>query len=306
MASNTMTQELDVLDQLKAGARYLDTRPTYVESDYYTGHYSKIGEDWAGSAGQSIAEVIDNINDFTASNSELVIVYLSHTIDMSYGGDPFDDDSWDEVLGLFNNGLSSLWAVDTTDTLTTIPISKFISSGAAVVIIVDERNKDFLDSKDYTGRGFFPKSAFPKYDNYADKDDLNLVREDQYKKLQDFGDSPGQDQVFLLSWVASLQGSRNADPLDHITARANIMNNHLAEFHGQAPYNSPLIWSAGGRRPNIIMIDNIKMDKRLVALIAAFGLYRSTCWKLWSRGSWCYCREARQGALPLGVWPLDR
>jgi len=277
MASNTMTQESDILGQLNAGARYLDIRPVYVESDYYTGHYSKVDDDWAGSAGQSIAEVIDDINDFTSSNSELVIVYLSHTIDLSNGGDPFDDDTWNEVLLQFYNGLTSLWAVDSTDALTTISISTFISGGAAVVIVVDERDKDYLDSKGFTGYGFFPKSAFPKYDSYANSDNLDKIREDQYSKLQDFGDSHDQDQIFLLSWTASLQGAENADPLDHITARANIMNNHLAEFSGQAPYNSPLLWGAGGGKPNIIMVDNIKADKHLVALTAAFGLYRSTC-----------------------------
>ena len=105
IASNTMTQESDILGQLNAGARYFDIRPVWVESDYYTGHYSKLGDNWAGSAGQSIAEVIDDINTFTSSNSELVILYLSHTIDFSNNGVPFDDDTWNNVLVQFYNGL---------------------------------------------------------------------------------------------------------------------------------------------------------------------------------------------------------
>ncbi|KAJ9615453.1 hypothetical protein H2200_001528 [Cladophialophora chaetospira] len=278
MASNTKTQESDILGQLNAGARYLDIRPVYVKSDYYTGHYSKVDGDWRGSAGQSIKEAISDIRTFTSSNAELVIVYLSHTLDLSNDGDPFDDDAWNEVLVRFRNGLkSALWAVDTTDALTTIPISKFISCGPAVVIVVDERDKAYLDSKHFTGRGFFPRSAFPKYDSYANSDNLDKIREDQYSKLQDFGKTHDKDQIFLLSWTASLQGAENADPLDHITARANVLNNHLAEFKGQAPYNSPLLWRSGKGKPNIIMIDNIKPDKHLVALTAAFGVHRSTC-----------------------------
>lgn len=231
-----MTQELDVLGQLRAGARYLDIRPVISNADFYTGHYSKTDQaGWQGSAGQSINEVIDNINDFTASNSELVILYLSHSANTDTEWSPFDasvpfphrcllfetpvvirpcrfwhrligiqDDEWNSCLYRFYNNLNNLWAVDTADALTSISLSTFISNGAAVVIVVDERDKSYLDSKAFTGRGFFPKSAFPKSDSYANNDNLDKVREDQYTKLSNFNANPGQDQVFILDWTITV------------------------------------------------------------------------------------------------------
>ena len=86
-----MTQELDVLGQLRAGARYLDIWPVISHADYYTGHYTKTDQaGWQGSAGQSIDEVIDNVNDFTASNSELIILYLSHSANTDTDYSPFE------------------------------------------------------------------------------------------------------------------------------------------------------------------------------------------------------------------------
>lgn len=277
--ANTQTQTLDILGQLIAGSRYLDVRPVLISSQFYTGHYSNTGSfaDWQGSAGQSIDEVIADINEFTAVYSELVILYLSHSVNTDAGYVPFEDDEWNSVLYRFYTGINNLWAVDTSIALTKIPLSDFISDGPAVVIVVDERDKSFLDERFYTGRGFFPKEAFPKSGSYADTDNLDTLRENQYDKLQEYINSDYGDALFELSWTITLQGGSNANLLDHITTRANIVNNHLAEVQGSAPYNSPFLWANSGGQPNIILIDNFTNDKHLLALTAGFNLYYHTC-----------------------------
>lgn len=61
--SNTVTQVLNIYNQLKAGARFFDIRPVISGGQFFTGHYSHndpLG--WLGGNGQSLAEIIDQIN----------------------------------------------------------------------------------------------------------------------------------------------------------------------------------------------------------------------------------------------------
>lgn len=60
---NTVNQVFDVYHQLKAGARFFDIRPVISGGQFFTGHYSPndlLG--WLGGNGQSLAEIIDQIN----------------------------------------------------------------------------------------------------------------------------------------------------------------------------------------------------------------------------------------------------
>ncbi len=59
---NTVAQLLNVHDQLEAGARFFDIRPILHKGQFYTGHYSEAAEFWFGGNGQSMAEVIEQIN----------------------------------------------------------------------------------------------------------------------------------------------------------------------------------------------------------------------------------------------------
>ena len=81
---NTLTQSLNVRDQLARGARYFDIRPVISGGVFKTGHYSKINVDEIdfetaqGGNGESIESIIDAVNDFQHDKKELVILNLSH------------------------------------------------------------------------------------------------------------------------------------------------------------------------------------------------------------------------------------
>lgn len=82
-ANNTLCQSLSILGQLFAGSRYFDIRPILSGAQFFTGHYSRIdvpiiGSTWQGWNGQSIAEIVDQVNAFTAVTNELVILNLTH------------------------------------------------------------------------------------------------------------------------------------------------------------------------------------------------------------------------------------
>src|SRR5690348_4234915 len=102
--------------------------------------------------------IIDNINEFTDANKELVILYLSHTSNTDDDYDSFNDEEWNSLLHDLTDGLKHRWTVQTDKALTKLPLSDFIKDGPAVVIVVDERDKGFLDKGAFTGKGFFPAS----------------------------------------------------------------------------------------------------------------------------------------------------
>jgi hypothetical protein len=62
VTTNTLTQDLNVREQLEYGSRFLDIRPVISDGQFTTGHYSEVAGLWHGGNGQTIAEIIDNIN----------------------------------------------------------------------------------------------------------------------------------------------------------------------------------------------------------------------------------------------------
>lgn len=287
-AANTQTQKLDILGQLNAGARYFDIRPVISHGKFYTGHYGYVCVDvvckWQGSVGQSIAEVIDDVNEFTSKNAELVILYLSHTHDTDTDYTAFSDDATLDVLSQLRDGLKHLWTGTPTKPLTAVPLSSFISSGPAVLVVVDEREKPFLDKNGYTGDGFFASSAsFPKYDNYSNTDSLDTMRATQHDQLVAQSKTPDDDdQLFLLSWT--LTQSPRAATLsigDGIVARAAGANARLAEIPAPgapAPDRSPFLWGKSmSELPNIVLVDNFSDNRHLTALALAFSRFYSNC-----------------------------
>jgi hypothetical protein len=48
---------------------------------WVSGHYSEVGDVWLGGNGQSLADIVKQINSFTSQYKELIIINLSHTLD---------------------------------------------------------------------------------------------------------------------------------------------------------------------------------------------------------------------------------
>lgn len=87
-ASNVLCQAVSVLGQLYAGSRYLDIRPVICgeANEFFAGHYANTGSaSWQGWSGQSIKDIINDINAFTALCHELVIINLSHDFNTNAG-----------------------------------------------------------------------------------------------------------------------------------------------------------------------------------------------------------------------------
>eukprot|EP01040_Poterioochromonas_malhamensis_P011510 gene11510-12549_t len=237
-ATNTKTQSLNIHDQLIRGSRYFDIRPIIGGGQYWTGHYSYISQISSnqGSRGQSIDSVIQNINDFTASHNELVILKLSHDTNTDVGNSQYRSFTKDEIASITF-------------------FSEFIRGRPAVIVFVDTSD-DFLGrgtSTDYTIRGFYPfrgsigqhvinrgamktvpfdatipsdPPAVSVYDNYSETEDLNNMMNDQIQKMEKFNFTgpDSKDSLFLLSWTLTLSDTHSVlrtKSIEEIATEAN-------------------------------------------------------------------------------------
>lgn len=169
---------------------------------------------WQGANGQSIAQIIDDINTFTANYPELIILNLSHDLNTDLGNQsyaPFTQDQWDGLFSLLSS-INALYVVPsgTTD-LTQLSLNAYIGSGkGAVVVVVNPSGKGVGVSPTYAGKGFYSGTMFPVYDSYSDTNDLSIMSSSTnsagqiYKmKQQRGGGDPG---YFLLSWTLTQSG----------------------------------------------------------------------------------------------------
>ncbi len=205
---NTKTQHYGIYKQLIKGTRYFDIRPVISAGKYKTGHYTyvdikKAGETiykgYQGANGQSIDEIISDINSFTKNHKELIILNLSHSFNTDLGNDNYRSFNTDEWNILFKKLLkiNHLYISNNPESLDIEKrtLSSFISKSSSVIIIVSDLHE--IDSK-YYGKGFFlEKDNFHIYNKYSHTNVFDKMRKDQIKKMQEY--SP--HQYFLLSWT---------------------------------------------------------------------------------------------------------
>ena len=202
---NTVTQSHDILGQLNLGMRYFDIRPVIASGKYYTGHYTKVlSTSWQGANGESIQDIVSNINTFTASHNELIILNLSHSLNTDLGNTNYQSFTQKEWEGLFAELLkiNHLFTIDVAD-LTEQTLNFFIGNQQAAVLIIVE-NTD-VSLQNYIGKGFYPYSAFNAYNSYADTNDVNAMIADQLKKMKD---ECAKHRYFLLSWTLTQDASQ--------------------------------------------------------------------------------------------------
>ena len=61
------------------GARYFDIRPIGRRPEFETRHYSKNDTfGWQGASGQTMDEIVKQINAFTRENHEVIILNVTH------------------------------------------------------------------------------------------------------------------------------------------------------------------------------------------------------------------------------------
>ncbi|MCJ1287512.1 hypothetical protein MMC26_006864 [Xylographa opegraphella] len=263
------TQVKSIADQLAFGIRFFDIRPVIASSRYYTGHYGNLpGLGWQGVNGQSISQIVQQINVFTAVNKELVILSISHDFNTDEGRDyrAFTQDEWD---GLFQE-LAELEHLFThprsTNDLTLLTMNQLIGNKQAAVIVVVSLDRSHLTLGNFAGRGFYYISQFPFYDNYANSNDPNVMMEDQLQKLRRQRDDPDKP-LFSLDWTLTHRTLQDVTVGPSILEMASFMDPRLVTY--VIPSCSSEIF------PNILNIDKVENTNSIAVATAINTLFAS-------------------------------
>jgi hypothetical protein len=278
IAGNTKTQIQNIAGQLEYGARWFDIRPVSYSGNWETGHYGFTGGDWRGGNGQTFASVIEQVNAFTASNAELIILSLSHGVARddfhdheSEDGTHLTQDDWNEIMTILLQINHRVTGEDPSTDLTQLPLSHFIENGPAVIIYIednvygdDESPGPVVDVSAFVAEGIFSKEQFPVINNYANSDDIDSIMEDQLNKMVQDRTSP-QSEMFLLSWTWTIQNIGDALNFEGIIGNAQILN-------AQLPQN---LWNNtnSNRYPNMITVDAYPTNMDITALAVAINYH---------------------------------
>ncbi|HEY8034123.1 MAG TPA: hypothetical protein VIF37_00850 [Methylobacter sp.] len=214
VANNTQTQTAGIYGQLVAGARYFDIRPVVIlpndSSDIYTGHFTATTGNVAGALGQSLASIIADINNFTATNNELIVLEFSHDINLpgllgplpTWSAVNLDQDLWNVVFTALLGINHLVKDVSYADLLTT-SLSGFIENGPAVFVVIDaELNTPQAPNtitSAYSGIYIVPNgaSSFIPGGGYTDTNDLSDMMIGQLKLPANISTGP----YFQTSWT---------------------------------------------------------------------------------------------------------
>ncbi|KAL5118019.1 hypothetical protein ACEQ8H_004003 [Pleosporales sp. CAS-2024a] len=263
--ANTQTQYLDISGQLLAGSRYFDLRPVLSNGQWVSGHYSALENDvqdiWVGGNGQSIADIIRQINEFTAQYQELIIINLSHTLDTDNQYKDLSQTQWNSLFDTLK-ALNNRYTVShpgTTD-LTTQVLGEFITDRASVLIFAQLPSGIRLGT--YADQGFYSSANFPLYDSYSNTNDISKMESDQFAKLaanRNIVSDAGarKDRFHVFDWLMTQQ------PEDVLVRDRAILNLAAAAFDRLVIDG----WNAftPQRFPNVLLVDALGIrDKSVV------------------------------------------
>lgn len=214
--SNSQTQVLNVYDQLVSGSRYFDVRPVLSGGEWKAGHYSALEDIWVGGNGEKLADIIDQVNAFTAKYKELVIINISHTRDTDNSYKDLSQAQWNQLFDALKRLKNRFTVADpgTTD-FSASTLDSFISNSAAVFVLAQLPSGISLGP--YAAQGFFSQANFPVYDSYANSNSYAKMKSDQLAKLaaqRNLVADPAKrkDTFHILSWTLTQQAEDVLNP----------------------------------------------------------------------------------------------
>ena len=206
VAADTVTQTMNIYDQLVNGARWFDIRPVIAGGHWATGHYSYSTDLWHGGNGQYMDAIIDEINQYTSTHQELLILDLSHGLNTDiFEGDEnnhLTQDDWNDLMNYLLSINNRVTGMSDVSDLSQLLVSSFIESSPAVLIIIRDTTAEGtdVDLGDFADQGFFTSDQYPLYNSYANSDDQDDIESDQFDKMHSIRTS-ADSEPFLLSWT---------------------------------------------------------------------------------------------------------
>jgi hypothetical protein len=180
-----------------------------TSSLWWTVLKTEFGNFGLGGNGQSLADIIQQVNDFTSKYNELVIINLSHTLDTDNRYVDLTQAQWNELFDTLK-GINDRFTVKnpgTTDFSNKV-LGDFITNRASVFIVA--RLPSGISLGDYANQGFYSDVHFPLSDYYSDTNDRTTMKADQFRKLRDDRNvvadaATRRDTFHVLSWTLTQQ-----------------------------------------------------------------------------------------------------
>ncbi|KAJ9607686.1 hypothetical protein H2200_007764 [Cladophialophora chaetospira] len=203
IADFTQTQSLKIAGQLQMGSRYFDIRPDLSSGAHWTGHYTG----HYGARGQKMSSVIDDINTFTEYCAELIIINLSHSLNSDDGWRKYNQKEWNSLFReLLRLNHRFLVTESESQDLSLLPLSRFIGSKHAAVVIVVEAPSD-ITLGTYVDKGFYLPDQLNVYNVFTNTSDCPHMVHDQLQKMQNHMVA-GDKRLFLISWTLTQQAPK--------------------------------------------------------------------------------------------------
>ncbi|KAL2820904.1 PLC-like phosphodiesterase [Aspergillus cavernicola] len=263
--ANTQTQALNIYDQLRVGARWFDLRIISVHqsnlNDYafWVAHVNDENADVpVGNTGESLADIINEVNRFTAENPGEIIFfnvrYLVGLRRVPLGG-PI---RWNnDIMNNFFNQLKQInnrcGNLDTSVQFQRQKASWFMdrNNGAGCVIfLLNGANLQDGVPRASIADGLYRAEQMPVHDNWSNKPTTQPVAENQITvwsanpRVQPFS----HDEFLISQWLVSADAvSTTALTIQNIA----IMPTNPALYWAGVNALSPTKW------PNVLLVDYI-------------------------------------------------
>ncbi len=259
-----LTQSLNAYDQLRAGSRFFDLRPTY-RADTRAFHVQH-----GKAVGPRLHKVLDDVVRFIREHkSEMVVLEFSH-----FGLDKAQEQAFLDLLtkhvpaelrlALPRTAPATAAVAAHPTLLASVPLRE-LRGKVIVVLDDDQRFAQQLQGTGLPGVYRLPTNL-PVLDDYANAQDFNKMLQDQAGKFRKFGQGaaqraaqqPAEPKLFMLNWTLT--------PVDNDEAKA-ITGPSVEEYAAVVnPRLAPAVYqdSAGlfGRQPdhqvNIINLDYVE------------------------------------------------
>lgn len=218
ISENTQTQGLNIYNQLRAGSRYFDLRIGSVHSITDTSDYSfwtlhvndETAEVAVGNSGESLDDIINEINQFTAENpGEVIFFHVRYLIGIRevpslgpiYWTTAIVNDFFGKLKGV-NNRCGNL---DTSTTFNQKPASYFMdqNGGNGCVVFLLAGDLQPTVPQDSVADGIYQANRLSIADDWSNLGDTQPMAEDQASDWKQVIRGGSSDTFHISQWLVS-------------------------------------------------------------------------------------------------------
>jgi hypothetical protein len=244
--STAQTQSLNQYNQLKVGVRYFDMRIVSVNwGDFWSAHVNT--EDAAapvGATGESLDDIIKDINQFTSENpGEVIVWYIRYmtdlddkktsSMDQRYWDLPMAEKFYTKLEQVHNRCLGLASGDTTLDSRVTKDFLDANNGKGCVLILTNGKLKEGLPVDRVASGIYHGPTYFHRDDYWAQEQYTKQNADKQIVRLESHGrDKGSSDDYFIMQWQCTPSALDVAIPPPTLQLIANQETNPALYHYG--------------------------------------------------------------------------